>query len=63
MIDIRDTGEHYITFRVSSDGKVQLDPSKFIVSTSGKIQHFLETIGPKVAIYFEDLLFEELLKE
>lgn len=52
-------GENYIMFKISSDGKVQPYPDRYIISTSEEMQRVLQEIVPKVAAYFEALLREK----
>jgi hypothetical protein len=53
-------GENYITFKISSDGKVQESLERRIQSTSWEMEQILRKIVPKVAEYMETLLRDEL---
>jgi hypothetical protein len=51
-------GENIISFKISSDGKVELSPEMTVQSTSHEMQEILGEIAPKVANYMEALLRE-----
>ena len=54
-------GENYITFKISSDGKVNFVPDKLIQSTSFEMQQILEDIASETSQHIEKLLREKLL--